>query len=681
MRQISSICKISLCFLLVFSSGCKKKIETLTVGEWISKIVIDAALPTYTNEIPYYLNIDKSSPFFDMVQASVEWGILDTSMPLNLDDSLTKEFIAYTLVNLMDRELEVNAIKDASKSNYPNHCSKAVSLGIFTLDNRGLFNPKEVIAKEEALQKLELVIGYINNYEGKNITNVKVNEDIVETKIPIEFDSVNQKAKFKDTVNFNEMDIITWSDGTNSYYKVKNIEYIDNIYEVELEDVEYFDIFDEIEIDRSFDLDFSNASISSINENLSEEKPHSYKIEKVANKEFEIANLNGTISFDSSGLQVKLKKKQDIGEIVSEIKIYKVKPTIRWKTKSKVIEDAYFKLNFMTSESLKYHKTEYTNYYSDFKSFEGSNLLDKLKNTFHKSNELDGVLIPICEIQVPIPNVPLLTLAMKLQMHLYTSGKVELILTNSHEIGLEIKNNKLRTFATNKRDLDFIMKASANTTLGFTTALQAGKINLMDIGIKGGLEGNIGTTVHLFDKDGNMNSKKIDIPLDSAEESVLNRDDVRVCGDIKANLILSVFVNSATTLANKIGLTKEWSLLNNNNASIIPFKKTHLENWQFMEKCTRGKRKLQVEKKIFSTDKIVLERVNYLINVGDLKKIIVSGLPESYTIQELVFSTKDDEVCSVETTGLVKGLKKGSCTINISTMDSKFSTLCHLLVS
>ncbi|MPM82973.1 hypothetical protein SDC9_130036 [bioreactor metagenome] len=225
------------------------------------------------------------------------------------------------------------------------------------------------------------------------------------------------------------------------------------------------------------------------------------------------------------------------------------------------------------------------------------------------------------------------------------------------------------------------MKASANSTLGFTTSLKAANIHLIDIGIKGGIDGSVATTVHLYDKNGEITTTKINAPLDIVDESTITRDDVKVCGDIKANLLLDITVNSKNTLASKLGLSKTWNVLNNSNASIIPSKRTHLENWQFLERCTRLKRKKQHEKEIITADKIVLERVNYLIKIDESKLITIKGLPTEYSNSDLIYETINPEICSIATNGEVKGIQKGSCTISIKTNDNKYSTLCHVLVS
>lgn len=111
MRQISKALQIILCIFMFVNVGCSKKVESITVGEWLEKIVINANIPESTKSNPYFLNIKEDNQYFSYVQASVEWGILDTTQPIDVGSLLTKEFVAYTLVNLMHEELNAAATK------------------------------------------------------------------------------------------------------------------------------------------------------------------------------------------------------------------------------------------------------------------------------------------------------------------------------------------------------------------------------------------------------------------------------------------------------------------------------------------------------------------------------------------------------------------------------------------
>ena len=86
MRQVFSIKKLVallvLCVFLPFV-GCKKKVtDTLKNGEWLTEVTRQASITNYQQDEPYYLNISSNSPYFSVVQSSVEWELLTPSKAL-----------------------------------------------------------------------------------------------------------------------------------------------------------------------------------------------------------------------------------------------------------------------------------------------------------------------------------------------------------------------------------------------------------------------------------------------------------------------------------------------------------------------------------------------------------------------------------------------------------------------
>ena len=156
MRPVFSIKKVLvllvLCMLLPFV-GCKKKVtDTLKNGEWLIELTKQAGITTYQQDEPYYLNISSNSPYFSVVQSSVEWELLTPSKAFDPSATLTREMVAYTLMNLISRTHQgtSDVIKDLQDCSYPDQVKAAVASGLMSLDERQRFRPKEVISKEEA---------------------------------------------------------------------------------------------------------------------------------------------------------------------------------------------------------------------------------------------------------------------------------------------------------------------------------------------------------------------------------------------------------------------------------------------------------------------------------------------------------------------------------------------------
>lgn len=672
-RRISSLLVCTLLFLL---TGCTKPKETMQLKEWLEIIVTKMNIPEASNTKPYFLHINEENPYFNIVQASVEWGILDSSVSINLEGTLTKEWAAYTLVNLIQPTEATIRIKDANKSIFPKQIATSVQLGIFEVDQRNCFNPKQSLSREDALEKFELVKDYVNNYKVSEPRNeLEFSDDLIDVDVPLEFNEDDLKAVLSDKEVVKEGDVIRWFDHQDQFFKVVEVQESENGIEVQLVQPEYQDIFEKFEIEDSSHIDFSNAEIEMLNENIKE--VGTTKIQQLISKEIKIKDFEGSIDAGVNGITLKLRK----GDIKTEAKIYQVKPTVRWKTSNQGIEDAYFKLNFNTTELIKLEPTINKNYYSDFSNLKGDNFVQSLLASFKTSEDLNGTTIPICEIKVPFPNLPILQLTMQLKFHVYASGKIELVLVNEHQLGIEIKNDKMRIIQDSKRNADFIVKASASSTLGLTTGVSAGNLALMDIQIKAGIRGYMDTIVHLYDSKGEKSELKVDVPLDKADTASLNHDDVKVCGNLNLHWVLDVGFNTSKTIASKIGFSKTLNVINENNGKIILNKKTHIENWQFLEKCTRGKRKVKETNQPIQSDKIILEKINLVIYVDESKKINIVGLPNNVDESDLIYSSNQIDVAKVNQAGVVTGVKRGSAIITIKSSDGNYFTHCNILVS
>ena len=110
-----------LCMLVPFV-GCKKKVtDTMINGEWLTELTAQAGITYYQQEEPYFLNITSNSPYFTVVQSSVEWELLNPSKAFNPSATLTREMVAYTLMNLISRTHEglSDTIKDLQDCSYP----------------------------------------------------------------------------------------------------------------------------------------------------------------------------------------------------------------------------------------------------------------------------------------------------------------------------------------------------------------------------------------------------------------------------------------------------------------------------------------------------------------------------------------------------------------------------------
>ena len=77
--------------------------------------------------------------------------------------------------------------------------------------------------------------------------------------------------------------------------------------------------------------------------------------------------------------------------------------------------------------------------------------------------------------------------------------------------------------------------------------------------------------------------------------------------------------------------------------------------------------------------KITLEQYSVAVHAGQSRSLAVTGLPEGYSLNDLVVSSSDPSIAAVN--GLVvTGVSSGSAIITISTSDGSFSTSMNILV-
>lgn len=138
-------------------------------------------------------------------------------------------------------------------------------------------------------------------------------------------------------------------------------------------------------------------------------------------------------------------------------------------------------------------------------------------------------------------------------------------------------------------------------------------------------------------------------------------------------------MNSAKSQLGKLGLTKKNDLA---KLSLLPKGKTHLENFQFVSKCTR-KDRLKATKldSLSVSKKIQLVDYSFVVHAGYVKAIGIKALPEGYKKNDLVYTSSNTDIASVDADGNVSGLQSGSVVVTVATSDKKHSISCNVLVS
>lgn len=702
---------IGLSALLIFSNGCASNdVESITLGQWMDTIISDMGIEPSTTEKPYFINVDAESPYFKSTQTAVEWGILTTNAPYDPSQPLTREWTAYTLVNLAGLEPVSADFNDATDAQFPDYIQAAVNFGLFTLDKRHCFEPKALIDQSQAMALLDKTINYYDHQDLSEESELEFVDDVpIQTVTPIAVET--EEASTQLTIPTSQTvavdDIVTYTDdkGLTQSGQVEAVnpgvsesvaqQYPSQTVEEEYQTVtigpiDYFEVVEEgsIVYDEEVSLEDAIIEFESFQDESLNLVPLSsdtqYVVQPLATthqKTFDGFQVSYSIS--GSTINVNLTKKlNDKVSIRGSFKLYNIKPVIIWKTDGLQIEHAKFELRASSLQSLSIRIGKYKSLFADLNGVTKDNILDKLLHNYKTKSVLGETMIPIATIHLPIPQIPTATIKLQVQLRLSADGRIELKLDHDHDLGFEYKNGLFRTISDHDHDVDAVLKGNAYALAGVKAGLTLLSMDVMDVGLDGGVKATASVTAHLYDDNNNHKTQTISASGDIADELSSEVDDVLTCTDLAAHWVLNVSVNSRDSLLSRFGLNHRWQILNASNAPLFPGLTVHLENGQIVDKCTRGSRTIHKTEpnKIKDYEKITLNKYSYVLDQGSTHQLELIGIPNDITIDDLIYTSDNPSVASVSSDGLIKGIKEGAAVITISDREQKYKTSINIIV-
>lgn len=688
-HQMHRICKLKkiiislLIFTLLPLTSCKKDIvETITLREWLKVLTQEAGIINYDEETPYFSNVTSSDTCYANIQAAVEWGVLEPMYGFHPDEILTNEWTAYTLINLTNKiEYKNIHIVDISESIFESQIQRAINSELMNIDAKSMFHPQQIIEKDKALKLLEQSVSYINH---KNITEFKSEIDW-DSDAPIEIDPVyfdkdNSLIKINDSEVYEEDVILHWYDEFIEYYYQVDHQQNDTVY---LKEINLLEKTNTMNLSGSSELDFSNVMIIDGNNNVIEETSCSNKLEQLSTRKYQKSfNLNDfkvSISTSSSTVKAEVSKTLPLGSSVyASMKVSGVKCDYQWNSKKEDIHNAYFKVKFHSEEDVGLKNGSYKNLYGDFSQFSADDFLNSIGSMFKEKKDVLESTLNLCQIKVPIPNAPLMNITLNLELHMYVSGRVEIVLSQDSELGCEVKDNKIRMIKSYSHQENNRFKATTEARAGIVFGLNLVSLRLMDVAVNASASASLKTQLHLY-KDAEHRIIETDVSADVASELSDSNPNVLVCNDINANLSLYLKLNSSKSQLGKFGLSSRIDLL---KTSLIPKGKTHMENFQFVSKCTRKDRIILNEAETITVSKkIKLEDYSFVVKVSGERQIVVKGLPEGYEKEDLLYTSDNETIAIVDSTGVVSGISQGAAVITVTTNDNAHYIKCNVIVT
>ena len=392
------------------------------------------------NEYLIYLSnssgINDSKDIEDSFNALKDYGVVGEDDYIYLNDELNYGFLCKTIARLLD------------------------------IDDDYLNSMKQKGYIDSNVKEDDLV------YENKSIEIVsKLIRNINNKQFGFDY-SYKYKDSVKDEKDSLEVGDVFFNDQKQVY------EYVENIEDGQLKtrEAEFEEVFTDFNIQDSYEVDFSNAEVIPLQEELDVGYVNN-KFNLLASKSH-VFNADGyriSYSLSTSGVDVHVSKKIDKTTVYVDASLNNVKPSFKWTYKDDDLKNCYMSMKLNTTTSLGATMGKYGNYYLKLKDKSSDDFLTSIKSMIvPKKDELEAI-IPICEIKTPIPNVPFAKLNMTIGIKLYVSGKVELTIYNDHNIGFEIKNGKARFFYDHNDDVDGIVSSSSKAALALNLGLDAAK--------------------------------------------------------------------------------------------------------------------------------------------------------------------------------------------------------------
>lgn len=464
-------------------------------------------------------------------------------------------------------------------------------------------------------------------------------------------------------------------------YKLKDEKETINPSKVTMEDFEK--TFESYELSGEYEIDLNEAEIEFYgDEEEYDDTSYMNNRFQLLSSKTKVINKNGfriSYNFNSSGITARISKDVNDGlNAYFDLSLSNIKPSFKWNYHDNKLESAYFKVSYKSNEKLGVSSGKYKRLYADFKNVDKTNVTSYLSTLLQTKKDKLETSFTLCTIKTPIPNVPTANVCVDVLVNLYASGKAELALANSSELGFEIKNGQFRFIKEIDRDVDFILKATTKATAGINISLQSLNLRLMDIETDFGIQGTLQATLHVYDSNGNIISNKTEETYGALEDVIKEDDEVKLCGDISLNWVLDFKFNTSKSLLYKYGFSYQKALLDEDDQVFGNLH--HIENGHFVKKCTRNsKKKIETNKVNVDTNKLTLSKYSIVLKKNNTYEISPS-IPSGYTLKEIKYQVINPDIVSLSN-NRITALKSGSSKVKIYTSDGKYEIYLNVLVS
>lgn len=585
------------------------QVQGVTTGDWLTMLNDQFGMTTYVSQDPYYADIDASNPYFEAVQIAYEWGVITDADVIDVDANVTNEFVAMTLVRVALLEVNKPApIKNASKLAAPEEVAVAAALGLVKLESNGRFRVK-IMSLADALAALakarEL---WANKTFGDAEIAADAGNGVKDLSAKVSAYTVDEAANTvtlaaAQAAGLKAGDIYilpqTAENPSGAAFKVAAVQTVGGQAVITNEEVALDEVYDEVSFAGDFAPQLAAAKIVAGDGTVLQDAT--------------VATGNGTSQFDFGSLLQKIDvdfslgnfdfglKVTDTGfnleigsQIVNGVNLKKTYEVSNLNVSTKLdanlltnnIKEAYIRADYDLKDI-----TTLTGSYAASVAVDqpaGAEPIDFMtaaKEGLLKLVEGSGSKIKVFSIDVPIPNLPTVTLSLDVNIRITVYGKIEITITSSQVKGIEIINNKIRVInEAEYGQQTYDIMADVRFTVGLCFAIKALGFIIVDAEFEAGI--GIKVSAYIVAETAEY---ALNIPLDLAIEIPYptgGMNGAEFCGNAKIYGLMSVSIGQNSKLLKLAGLTKTWVIFDESNAVIYNL---HIEENGVVPECTRAR--------------------------------------------------------------------------------------------
>lgn len=665
------VCKNSIVFAFVFTlciSGCQRKNDDQKVYTRIQWI--------------YDLHEEIGIQDNDVLTSLEQYGVIENPQIVT-DEALDRDFASYTLSNLVGIEEDETEIVDIEEAIYPKHIRTAIHNGYFALDKKKAY-PKKQVTEEEAHELLHIVTKALNDPIMKTVDKVTFDENkSILHQEPLTFDSETMTITLPKDSRIQDYQSIHWLQNEEEYiYDIASFEVKDEKLVVKLKEADLLDLTESMELEGESALDFSKIEFTPDEpEAIPQSMIQTMHAHPVTQKTINYKGFKIICEYGVTGISATVSKELNKAlSLETRLKMSGMNVKYRFFTKQKSIDNAFFKVNLHTEESVALKSGNYKSLYGDFSAVDPENFLPSLKGFLKPKEEIETVNIPIATVKIPLESSRILTVKAKLNVVLYATGQASLVLSQDSMLGMEMRNGVPRFIKDFSHAEKHALRADASVTGRLTFSLDTLNYALLDFSVETGAKAKFVTTVHLFDKDNEHREEITNLPSDAVDALSIGNGNILVCSDVNAYLVLRLIANSANSLLGKFGFGASVDILNENTGSLLGGT-IHLENGQIKDHCTyRERDKKFTISPLPEKDQLKVATYGIALKINESKPIEVTAYPKGYTSKDFTF-TSNDPLVAVVKAGRVYGLSEGSCGIDIISHDGLYRVQISILVT